>query len=244
VSPVFLVVVCAVGFFGFVVSATFGIGGVVLLIPMLSTTFPPAQAIALSAPVMLVNNLGKSVIYRRDLDVRALFYVSALSLPCAFLSALWTASVDERVLLLAVAALVVITLVVERVRERPFAMSSRALLAWGVVTGTISGLCGAAGPPTAIGLRSYGLQKGAFVATVSVFAVLLQFAKLPAYVATDVLPLRLWPLALLLSVLGIVAVLTGPRLLSRVPERRFRDVVDGILLVSAVWLIVDVVRRS
>ena len=244
VTPAFFVVVSVVGFFGFVVSATFGIGGVVLLIPMLSTTLPPAEAIALSAPVMLVNNIGKSIVYRRSLDLRALWLVSALSLPTAFVAALWTARVDERVLLLGVAGLVIFTLFVERVQQRSIRMSARALLLWGLVTGTISGLCGAAGPPTAIGLRSYGLEKNAFVATVAVFAVFLQFAKLPAYVITDVLPARMWPLALWLALLGVVSVATGPRLLSRVPERMFRNIVDGILLVSAAWLLFDVWHRS
>jgi uncharacterized membrane protein YfcA len=244
VTPTFFVVLSLVGFFGFVVSATFGIGGVVLLIPMLSTTLPPAEAIALSAPVMLVNNIGKSFIYRRSLDKKALVLVSALSLPTAFVAALWTARVDERVLLISVAGLVLLTLFIERVQQRTIRMSSRALLLWGLVTGTISGLCGAAGPPTAIGLRSYGLEKNAFVATVAVFAVFLQLAKMPAYVLTDVLPARMGPLAAWLAFLGVVAVLTGPRLLSRVPERMFRNVVDGILLVSATWLLVDVWRRS
>jgi uncharacterized membrane protein YfcA len=244
VTPAFFVAVSLVGFFGFVVSATFGIGGVVLLIPMLSTTLPPAEAVALSAPVMLVNNVGKSWVYRRSLNLRALWLVSALSLPTAFVAALLTASVDERVLLLGVAGLVLATLFVERVQQRSIRMSDRALLLWGLVTGVISGLCGAAGPPTAIGLRSYGLDKNAFVATVAVFAVFLQFAKLPAYVATEVLPARMAPLAAWLAVLGVLAVVTGPRMLARVPERMFRNVVDGILLVSAAWLLVDVWRRS
>jgi len=244
VSSGFFVAVLVVGFFGFIISATFGIGGVVLLIPMLSMTLPPAQAVALSAPVMLVNNVGKSLVYGRHVDRRALLYVSVLSLPSAFVAALWTARVDERVLLLGVALLVFVTLWVERVRDTRVHMTARALVLWGLVTGVISGLCGAAGPPTAIGLRGYGLNKDAFVGTVAVFAVLLQVFKLPAYLATDVLPATMAPLAVALSVVAVVAVAVGPRLLARVPEAAFRHVVDGILFASAVWLIVDVARRS
>jgi uncharacterized membrane protein YfcA len=239
VTPLFFFGVSVVGVFGFLVSATFGIGGVVLLIPMLSLALPPAQAVALSAPVMLVNNVAKSLLYRRSLNRRALWLVSALSLPTAFVAALLTASVDERVLLVAVAALVVATLFVERVQQRTIRMSDRALLLWGIVTGVISGMCGAAGPPTAIGLRSYGLSKDAFVATVSVFAVALQFAKMPAYVLTEVLSPSHLPLAVWLAVLGLLSVVIGPRILRRVPEKLFRDVVDGILAVSAVWLLIE-----
>ncbi len=243
VGPGFLAVVVVVGFCGFVISATFGIGGVVLLIPLLSMVLPPAQAVAVSAPVMLVNNLGKTWVYRRHLDRRALWLVSALAVPTAFCAALMTATIDDRVILLAVATLILLSVIVEHA-GRPVRLSDRALLFWGLVTGVVSGLCGAAGPPTAIGLRGYGLTREGFVATVAVFAVLLQVAKVPAYVVTDLLPLRLLPLCALLGAVAVVAVAIGPRLLRRVPERSFKLVVDGLLILSALWLIVDVVRRS
>lgn len=241
-SPAFLLLTAVVGFFGFVVSATFGIGGVVLLIPLLSMALPPAQAIAVSAPVMLVNNLGKSWVFRRTVNVKATALVSALALPAAYITARLASTVDDRLILVAVATLVLVSVVVDRVRA-PSAgqrMGDGALLLWGGLTGAISGMCGAAGPPTAIGLRSYGLSKEAFVGTVAVFAVLLQVAKIPAYVDTGALPARLLPLAALLGALGLIAVAVGPRLLRRVPEKNFRAVVDALLVVSAVWLLGEV----
>lgn len=244
VDAAFFAALVVVGFVGFVISATFGIGGVVLLIPLLSTQLPPAQAVAVSAPIMLVNNLGKTWVYRKHVDKRALFLVSALSVPTAFISALLTARVDDRVILLSVASLILLSVAVEHVRAAPVRLGDRALLFWGLATGVISGLCGAAGPPTAIGLRGYGLTREAFVATVAVFAVLLQLGKVPAYLATDVLPLRLLPLCGVLGVVALVAVAVGPPLLRRVPEKSFKLVVDGLLVASALWLIVDVVRRS
>ncbi len=236
----FLVLTAAVGFFGFVVSATFGIGGVVLLIPILSMVLPPAQAVAVSAPVMLVSNLGKTAVFFRHIHWRAALAVSALALPAATASALVSASVDERVILVSVATLILVSVVVERQRQAGATpMSTPALVAWGAVTGVISGLCGAAGPPTAIGLRRYGLDKDAFVGTVAIFAVWLQLVKIPAYISTNALPARLLPLAALLGVLAVVAVPAAPRLLRRLPTSAFRSVVDGILVVSAIWLLAE-----
>ncbi len=239
-SPLFLLLTCIVGFFGFVVSAVFGIGGVVLLIPLLSMVLPPVQAVAVSAPVMLINNLGKGWVYWRHIHWRAFVVVSALALPAAFVSALWATRVDDRLILVAVATLVLVSVVVDRVRGPGLAstaISDRSLFLWGGVTGLISGLCGAAGPPTAIGLRGYGLDKGAFVGTVAVFAVFLQLVKIPAYISTDALPARLLPLATLLGVLAALAVVFGPRLLRRVPATSFRTIIDVLLVTSAVWLL-------
>ncbi|HEY1099067.1 MAG TPA: sulfite exporter TauE/SafE family protein [Myxococcota bacterium] len=237
-SPLFLALTCVVGFFGFVVSAVFGIGGVVLLIPLLSMVLPPVQAVAVSAPVMLINNLGKWWVYRRDIHWRAFFVVGALALPAAFLSALWSTRVDDRLILVSVASLVLLSVVVDRFRSGPAQrITDTGLFFWGAITGVISGLCGAAGPPTAIGLRGYGLDKAAFVGTVAVFAVFLQLVKIPAYIGTDALPARLLPLATLLGVLAALAVACGPRLLRRVPATSFRQIVDVLLVISALWLL-------
>ena len=239
-SPAFLLVTAVVGFFGFVVSATFGIGGVVLLIPVLSMALPPVQAVAVAAPVMLVNNLGKSWVFRSAVDVKATALLSGLALPAAYLSARVANTVDDRLLLVAVALLILVSVAVDRLRTPATApMGGLALFLWGGLTGAISGICGAAGPPTAIGLRRYGLSKNEFVGTVAVFSVCLQLAKIPAYVDTGALPPGLLPLAALLAALSLVAVAVGPRLLRQVSEDKFRIVVDGLFVVSAVWLLAE-----
>jgi uncharacterized protein len=225
---------------GFMVSATLGIGGVVLLIPVLSLWLPPSEAVAISAPVMLVNNIGKTWVYGRHVDWTACMRVSVLGVPCAFLAALFVVRLDDRFISLGLAVFIVLTVVLERsglqVRVGP-----RALVGWGALTGVISGLCGAAGPPTAIGLRGYGLHKEAFVATVAVFAIGLQLAKIPAYWRSDLLQTKHVPLMALLSLVAAASVMVGPPLLKRLPTKSFRNGMDAVLLLSALWMILDVI---
>lgn len=242
-EPSFLLLVLVVGWVGFVVSSTFGVGGALLLIPLLAQRMPAAHAVALSAPVMLFNNLLKAIVFRRSIDKRGTLLVSALALPAAFLGALWSTRLDDRWILIGVAALIILSIVIERGLERRVKVSDRGLLLWGAVTGAVSGICGAAGPPTAIGLRGWGLDKEPFVATVALFAILLQVVKIPAYIGGGVLPLERWPLALLLSVTAALGVAVAPRLLRTVPTRVFALALDGILAVSAAVILLDVLRR-
>lgn len=239
----FLILVVMVGWVGFVISSTFGVGGALLLIPLLAQRMPAAHAVALSAPVMLFNNVLKAIVFRKSIDRRGTLLVSALALPAAFLGALWAARLDDKWILLGVAALIIVSIVVERGLDRRVHVSDRGLVLWGAVTGAISGLCGAAGPPTAIGLRGWGLDKERFVATVALFAILLQLVKIPAYVGSGVLPWQRWPLALLLSIVAALGVAVAPRLLRTVPTRLFAVVLDGILVVSAAVILIDVARR-
>jgi uncharacterized membrane protein YfcA len=242
-TPGFFVFTFVVALIGFIMSSTFGVGGAVLLIPVLAQRMPAAHAVALSAPVMLFNNVLKAWVFRRHLDKRATWLVSALALPCAGVGALWSARLDDRYILLGVAALIVLSLVVEHGLGARVRVSSRALLAWGALTGAVSGLCGAAGPPTAIGLRGYGLSREAFIATVAVFAVLLQLVKIPAYVAAGAFPIARWPLAAVLSLLSLVGVWVAPALLRRISTRVFSGALDALLLVSAIWIVWDVAHR-
>lgn len=233
-----------IAIFGFLLSSTFGIGGALLLIPVLAQRMPAAHAVAIAAPIMLFNNVVKTWVFRKDVNLRATALVSGLAMPCAFLAALVSARTDDRVLLLAVAFLTLASLAVERGFGRTVKMSDRSLLLWGGFTGVVSGFCGAAGPPTAIGLKGYGLTREAFVGTVSAYAVLLQIVKIPAYVSAGAFPVERMPLALLLSFFAFLSVLVAPALLKRMPQRVFALALDALLVVSAVWLIVDVIRRS
>ncbi len=239
----FLTLVVVVGWVGFVLSSTFGVGGALLLIPLLAQRMPAAHAVALSAPVMLFNNVLKAIVFRRGIDRRGTVLVSVLALPAAFLGALWSTRLDDRWILLGVAALIIVSVVVERGLDRRMRVSDRGLVWWGALTGAISGICGAAGPPTAIGLRGWGLDKERFVATVALFAILLQLVKIPAYVARGALPLERWPLALLLSVVAALGVAVAPRLLRTVPTRVFALALDVILVASAAVIVLDVARR-
>lgn len=243
-SPPFLAAVVVVAFAGFLLSSTLGVGGALLLVPMLATEMRAIEAVAITTPVMLFNNLLKSWVFRRHVDRRALLLVSAGALPAAAIAAGFAARVDERVILLGIAALIVASLAVDHALDRPVKLDDRGLAVWSVFTGTVSGLCGAAGPPTAIGLSGYGLSRERFVGTVAVYAVLLQVVKLPGYLATGAMPLARWPLALLLSAAALVAVLLAKHLVARLQARAFKVALDGFLALTAAWMVFDALSRG
>ena len=243
VDGAFFALLMAAAFVGFVISSTLGVGGAMLLIPLLAQQMPAAQAVALCAPVMLFNNALKAWVFRRHVDKRATLLVSALALPLAFVGAMFNARFDDRAILLGVAALIVFSIVAERAFEKRVAVSPRSLVLWGGFSGFVSGVCGAAGPSTAIGLRGYGLEREAFVGTVAWYAILLQLVKIPAYMGTGVLPSSRWPLALALSANAAVGVALAPLILARMPKRVFSYALDALLAVCALWLVVDVIRR-
>lgn len=241
VSPLVFGAFALAAFFGFFVSALVGVGGAMVLMPVLMLAFSPAEAVALASPVMLVNNLFKLAVYRRHLDLRAALLTSVTAVPAAGVAALFTGFVDGRALKAGIGLLILAALIVQRVLSVDVKLGGRGLVGAGLVIGGVSGISSAAGAPTAVAFRGYGLVKEPFVATVAFVAGGMQLTKVPVYVATGVFGDELWPLAAALSFTSLFAVLFARAAQTRLSAARFRVVLDGVLVVLCAWLIGDAV---
>lgn len=236
-DPTFLVVVCAVSLPAFVITSAVGIGSAMVLVPLLMMQLPAANAVSLVAPVTLVGNLSRVWLLRSHLHRRAAWLSAAPAVPMAALFALFTAHVDAALLKLAVGVVVLATLVVEWRHAAWVKMGGVGLVVSSAGAGALSGLCGLAGPPAALALRAYGLNKETLVVTLSLLGVLIQAVKIPSYVATGAMPLQLWPLALALALLSLLGAWLATRLLERMSADRFRQLLNGLLALVAFTLI-------
>lgn len=235
-DPLLLGLLLGTAFIAFVLTSTFGIGGPIILIPVLMLRLSAAQAIAVVVPVQLCNNLLVLVVQRQHVQVRAALVTGLSALPAALIAALLTRYVDARWLKLGVGAIILALLLHQYGLKLQFAISERGLLGWGALIGTISGFTGNAGPTTALAMKGYGLQGGQLVGTIALLQMALQLVRLPIYIATGLFPATLWSLAALLSVIAMVAVFVGQHLLYRLKSNSFQSLFDILLLLIALWL--------
>lgn len=73
--------------FGCLLSTISGLGGALLLVPLLTFVLGAPQAVAVVTPVMLVNNLAKVVLMRAHVDRRALLLLMTGAVPGAAVGA-------------------------------------------------------------------------------------------------------------------------------------------------------------
>jgi len=238
----FLVFAVAVSYLGFIVSSTAGIGGALLLTPVLMMRLPAAEAIGLASTVLIANNGFKTLVFKRFIDKRAALIAASTALPLAVLGAMLTSRVDERILRAAIGVLVLASLGVELWLRRPIPVRRAAFPVMTGTVGFVSGLCSMAGPVAAITFKGYGLAKEQFVSTVAIVALGMQLVKLPAYMATGVLHVHEWPLVVLFSAVALAGVLTGRRIVGRLDVRRFHQVLNVFLVVIAVMLLYQAAR--
>lgn len=236
-APHHLLALVVLGYLGFLISTTTGIGGGLVLAPMMMQLMPAGEAISVTAVVLVGNNLFKMVLLREHIRWRAVGLVAVTALPLAIAGAFLTGIIDDRLLRGAVGVMVMVSLAVQRAFTEPVTVRARALPVLGVGIGFISGVAGMAGPLAAIAYRGYGLDRERFVGTVATLALFMATVKIPTYIVTGILPLERLPLAGVLIGVAFLGVASGRALLARMNARVFRLSLDAFLLVIGCVLV-------
>ena len=86
-------------------------------------------------------------------------------------------------------------------------------------------------------MLGFDVKREAFVGTATAIALLVDGARLPAYLVTDGGAMgRLWPQVAAMTCGVVVGTLLGRRALSRIPEGVFRRVVGALILALGLWM--------
>jgi uncharacterized membrane protein YfcA len=114
--------------------------------------------------------------------------------------------------------------------------------AWiaGAVSGVFGGLVGNQGGIRSAALMGFDIRKEAFVATATAVGLMVDGARMPIYFFTqwsDIV--EAWPYVLAATVGVVAGTLVGERLLLRIPEKTFRQIVSAIILVLGVALLIQ-----
>lgn len=225
---------------GFIVSATCGFGGKLLLVPVLALWLGAPTAVAIAAPVMLLNSVIKSAVLRKDIDWRQAGWVMAGSVPGAYLGARVLASLPAdlatRLIGLLLLAGIAITMAKPVLWPR---LSGLSLVLGGFAAGASSGVAGMGGPVKAITLRGAGLSRAHLVATAAVVDIAMAMADIPVYVETGLIRQEHLPLVVLLAGVAWVGVGIGRNLLKEVSEGTYRFSFGFVLTATCLYLVIS-----
>ena len=215
-----------------------GLGPLITILVALVTT--PTQAIGVLLPVLMAGDVLALATLRGRWDRSA---IVALLPGAAFgvaVASLFLGTVDDRVVevVLAVLSLLFVAyrLLEPRLLAAPPTPGRRTAVVAGVSSGVTSTVAHAGGPPVAAYLLAARVEPVAFVATSAAFFFVVNWLKVPGYVAAGLLDatvVRLAPLALFL----VPGVLVGRLLVHRIDARLFERVVLVLLTVGAVNLL-------
>jgi uncharacterized protein len=112
--------------------------------------------------------------------------------------------------------------------------------AWlaGALSGLFGGLVGNQGGIRSAALLGFKLEKDQFVATATGIALMVDFARMPVYLAVQWAQIAsIWGYILIATAAVIIGTLGGKRLLENIPEHIFRKIVSVIILLVGILVL-------
>jgi uncharacterized protein len=221
-----------------------GFGGLGLLsLPLMALVIPPLQAAAIMLPILLVQDVVSVGAFRRHVSWRNLKILvpsAGLGVVLAYLLAAW---VSDAAVKLAIGLL-------------SLAFASRSLFGaaahapavkggilagwfWGAACGFTSLISHAGGPPFQVYVLPQRLPRDTFIGTGAILFALINWMKLPPYIALGVLTRENLATAAMLFPLAIASTWAGVWLVRRVRGEHFFRIIYALLVLVGLKLIWD-----
>lgn len=203
----------------FLVSASAGLGGSLLLVPALSILFGVKHGVALAAVLLGCNNVAKVVVYRDSIPWREALGVTLMTLVGTSIGAGLLIAAPEFWVEVAVIASIVSTIALERAIQPSSRRISASVLAF--ASGATSGFSGTSGPLKGAALRNLALDRFHFVGAASVVSLVADVTKAAIFwqaslIDAAVLPVVFWSLPLM-----PLTALAARRINRRIGERAY-----------------------
>lgn len=217
-----------------------GLGGGMLLLLALAALGDPHEALAVTAPALLVGNLHRLWIGRRHLDRETALPLVATAFPGALIGGGLAALLPAwalAALMLAMTGLALAQSFGLRLR-----LPARAGLPVGLLTGAITATSGGAAMLLAPFLRARGLLGPRYVATTAATAIAIHAARVLSYGVTGMSDAGTLRTGLLLAAAIAVGNNLGERLGGRMGEATQTRLQDGVMVVCCALALLGVAR--
>jgi hypothetical protein len=203
----------------FMVSASAGLGGSLILVPTLALVLGTKEGVALAALLLATNNVVKVIAYRRTLPFRKTLGVVVLVAVGAFIGARLLVSAPVEAVTVAVIVSFTLALVAERFELSRLRRVGGPLLAFG--SGATSGFSGTSGPLKGMALRQLGLDRAHFVGAASLVSLIGDVTKAAVFTDAGLLRADSLLLVVLAAPLMFIATFSGRRINFAIGERGY-----------------------
>ena len=211
----------------FTVSSSAGLGGSLILVPILALVLGTKDGVALAALLLAANNVVKVFAYRATLPFRKSLVVIILTAAGSALGALLLVSAPERVVTVAVIVSFGLALLAERLDLSRLRRIGGPVLAVG--SGATSGFSGTSGPLKGMAIRQLELDRAHFVGAASLTSLAGDATKATIFTEAGLLSADSFLVALAAVPLMLVATFAGRRINRSIGERGYTSLFWGVM---------------
>jgi uncharacterized membrane protein YfcA len=225
--------VLLVGLAAGMLSGIVGTGSSMLLMPMLVVCFGPQEAVPIMAIGAVMGNLGKLAAWWPAVRWRAVAAYAATAVPGAVLGVHTLLALPAHAVEVALGVFFIAMVPARRRLARsPFRFTLLHLALIGLPVGFLTGIVVSTGPITVPVFTSYGLARGAFLATEAAGSLAVYAAKIASFRAFGALPASVVVTGLVVGTSMMAGAFGARSLVVRMPPSTFSALVDGMMLLS------------
>jgi uncharacterized membrane protein YfcA len=220
-----------------------GFGSSIMLMPVLVLVFGPRQAVPIMAIAAIMANLSRILAWWRDVNWRACAAYSVTGIPGAALGARTLLVLPPRFIEGALGVFFIAMIPARRwLASRNLKLRLWHLSVVGLLVGYLTGIVVSTGPITVPIFLSYGLVKGAFLATEAASSLGVYISKAVVFRTFGVLPADIIAEGLITGSSLMGGAFLAKRFVLKLEPERFRLVMDGLMLVSGATMLVAAVN--
>jgi uncharacterized membrane protein YfcA len=209
-----------------------------MLMPVLVMLFGPQQAVPIMAIAAIMGNLGKVLAWWREVDWRACAAYCSTAVPGAALGVRTLLALPPHAVELALGIFFLAMVPTRRwLARRSIKFSLLHLALIGGVVGFLTGIVVSTGPITVPVFMSYGLVKGAFLATEAAGSLAVYGTKVAVFKHFGALPLHVIFDGLITGSALMAGSFAARHVVVRMSPNTFKLVVDGLMLSSGLSLL-------
>jgi uncharacterized membrane protein YfcA len=209
-----------------------------MLVPVLVYEFGPKEAVPIMAVAAVMANLSRILAWWREVDWRACAAYSVTGIPAAALGARTLLVLPSRVADLSIGLFLILMIPARRwLAAHNLRLSLLHLAIVGAVVGYVTGIVVSTGPITVPIFLSYGLVKGAFLATEAASSLSVFASKAVAFQLFGALPLDVAIKGLITGSSIMAGAFLVKRFVLRLDPGRFRFLMDGLMLASGLAML-------
>jgi uncharacterized protein len=230
--------VLIVGYLAGVVSGIVGTGATIILLPVLVFAFGPREAVPIMAVVALMSNFAKITSWWKEIDWRACAAYAVGGIPAAALGARTLLILPEKAVDVALGLFFVAMVPGRRwLAARNLKIGLWQLALAGAFIGFLTGIVVSTGPLNLPVFASYGLAKGAFIATEAASSLALYISKAIAFRSFGALPTDILLKGLIAGSSVMAGTYTARLIVERLSVAVFQHLLETVMLVSGLSLL-------
>ncbi len=222
-----------------------GIG--ILSLPLLSLVIPPVQAVAITLPILMVQDLVSVWAFRRDYsleNLKILMPAGCAGLTIGYFTAARVPGAAVLILVGVISLSFVAHSLLRKVPadEKPSPPDWFKGSFWALIAGFTSFIANAGGPPYQVYIVPQKLPPRVYAGTGAIYFAIFNYTKFFAFMHLGFMSTEVMLTSVVLFPLAIIATLGGVWLVKRVPLKIFYKLIYGLTFIMGIKLMWDGLR--